>query len=69
MQGLLRFLTRSPGSARKNTGGVTVGVLLPDSVYVWACGEKAAGQQEDLAASDELIGCFILLVRLVHAVE
>lgn len=46
-----------------------MGVLLHESVYVWACGEKAAGQEEDLAASDELIGVLILLVKLVHTVE
>ncbi len=38
--------------------------MLPDSIYVWACGEKSSRQAEDLITSDELIGCLILLVRL-----
>lgn len=43
-----------------------MGVLLPESIYVWACGEKVSGQDEDLMTSDELIGYLILLVRRVH---
>eukprot|EP00903_Cladosiphon_okamuranus_P020345 g18665.t1 len=48
----------------KIAGGVTMGTLLPDSVYVWACGEKSE-QEEDLKTSDELIGCLILLFQAI----
>lgn len=40
--------------------------LLPDSMYAWACGEKASGQEKDLKTSDQLIGWLILLVRRVQ---
>ncbi|CAN0084757.1 unnamed protein product [Scytosiphon promiscuus] len=38
---------------------------LSDSVYLWACGEKASGQEGDLKASDELIGFLILVFQAV----
>lgn len=37
---------------------------LPESVYVWACGEKLDPADEDVAATDITIGWLTLVVRL-----
>eukprot|EP00752_Nemacystus_decipiens_P002630 g2462.t1 len=55
--------TAPAASNAKEEGGVTVGALLPESIYVWACGEQLSDQEEDLKTSDELIGCLILLLQ------
>lgn len=43
----------------------TGGAHFTDSVYVWACGDKANGQEEDIKTSDVMIGWLILLVRIL----
>lgn len=54
----------SEGVPNKATDSASMRRHVSDSIYLWACGEKADDGDEDPTLSDRLIGWLILLVSM-----
>ena len=53
------------GKKSERTGSAWMRRHLEASIYLWACGEKADEEDEDLKVSDRLIGWLILFVSMI----